>query len=171
MERIRKGLVKFSWLLLKILPEGTPTEIHVEKLDATLPRVKRFCIEHPDVMLMIEANENPLESIKELSSLKNPVGLHTHIALETELVGVPYSRQHDLVAMGKQILADLFDRQIEHFAPGFWALNKTTIKVLKNLGFVYVHTYFTLSRDKWMIEDAGLKPVLVSRYCHDFDLR
>lgn len=167
-------------LLVRHRRKNAPiTEIHVEKIedDECYLKLRKYCEKHPSVMLMVkvskwdnETRDLIINRYSILRDLGNPIGLHTHLALDAELPRLTYEKQFKLIQLGKSMLEKELNVDIGDFVSGWWALNNDTVKALKILGFQRVHINRIQGREAKMITKEGLSPIKVTRYLHDWNL-
>ena len=154
------------------------TEIHVEKVevDAIFNRLKEYCLKNPEVMLMLMVkNWKPttqsliMERYKELAKLGNPIGLHVHLAIFSEIDTLSFKKQKLLLDKGKRFLETELNIKINDFTPGWWSFNEDTLKATNEVGITNFHFHRIFEREMRLISDCGLTPVQVKNYLHDWN--
>ena len=155
-------------------------EVHVERIWITYDSLVKWCNKNPYVMSMLIAQKSGfgfpqysehhniiIENYKRLKSeVKNPFGLHVHIA-KRNLSLKTYEQQYKYLRYGKEMLENEAGiKEVKDFTAGWSHYNDITVKVCKDLGLTNFHYY----RGNRPLQLEGMKYIEYKRFIHDYQM-
>jgi len=151
------------------------SEVHVQEIWRTYPRLLRYCKIRPKPMLMLTVqkngsfgwNDHREEIIRGYARLKreveNPFGLHVHHSRGRAFA--PYEYQYDLINYGRSLLGEI-GISVDDHTSGWSQNNEDTVRACCDARIMNFHHHE--SRPIKLLE--GMRSVPYRKFIHDFQI-